>query len=143
MADPSSHHHHRLDLCDRRDRQAAETGIDWLDGSTLRNHIAYSAIRVDLLGGFKPPLASFVLRQEWLLAPLAIIAVVVELAAPAALVGRRLRNVWVVAALAFHLGTAATMMVFFPYQGLGFALLPLFRAERLVRHIAAAVRWFK
>ena len=35
-------------------------GADWLDGSTLTNHIGYSATRMEVLGGFKPPLAPFV-----------------------------------------------------------------------------------
>lgn len=106
------------------------SGLAWLDGSNLGNHIAYSATRIDLLGGFEPPLASIVVGRTWLLAPMAVGAIAVELFAPIALLGSRLRNVWVGAVLLFHLGTAATMMVWFPYQGLGFALLPLFAVEK-------------
>lgn len=107
------------------------SGTAWLDGSTLGNHVAYSATRIELLGGFEPPLATFVVAHSWLLAPLAVGALAIELLAPVALVGRRARNAWVAGALLFHLGTAATMMVWFPYQGLGFAFLPLFFVERL------------
>ena len=120
-----------------------ETGVAWIDGTTLRNHIAYSSIRIELLGGFEPPLASTVLRQQWLLPPMAVGAVAIELGAPLALAGRRLRNGWVAAALVFHAGTAATMMVFFPYQGLGFALLPLFRVEHLVQRVIAVMGRFR
>ena len=107
------------------------TGLAWLDGSTLTNHIAYSATRIDLLGGFDPPLASFVVGQSWLISPMAIGALALELFAPIALLGGRVRNLWVASALLFHLGTAATMLVWFPYQGLGFAFLPLFCVDRL------------
>lgn len=107
------------------------SGLSWLDGSTLRNHIAYSATRIDLLGGFEPPLASFVVGRAWLIAPMAVGAIVIELIAPVALIGGRARTYWVSAALLFHLGTAATMMVWFPYQGLGFAFLPLLWAGNI------------
>lgn len=109
------------------------SGLDWIDGSTLGNHVAYSATRIDLLGGFDPPLASAVVGRSWLLVPLAVGALMIELGAPVALVNDRLRNLWVAAAIMFHIGTAATMMVWFPYQGLGLAMLALFRVEALRR----------
>ena len=115
-----------------------ESGLDWIDGSTLGNHVAYSATRIDLLGGLDPPLASLVVGRPWLVAPMATVALVIELLAPVALIGDRARNVWVVLALLFHAATAATMMVWFPYQGLGFAMLPLFRVE--LSPIGAALR---
>lgn len=116
-------------------------GIAWIDGSTLQNHIAYSATRLNLLGGFEPPLAEFVVRQAWMLAPMAVVALVIELAAPVALVGRTARTMWVVSALALHLATAATMLVWFPYQGLGFAFLPFFHVEEpLKRRIGKSFR---
>lgn len=108
-----------------------QSGLSWIDGSTLQNHIAYSATRVDLLGGIEPPLASAVVGLPWLVAPMAALALAIELLAPISLLGGRFRNLWVVSAIAFHTATAATMMVWFPYQGLGFALLPLFHVERL------------
>lgn len=105
-------------------------GLAWIDGSTLQNHIGYSATRLKLLGGFEPPLAEFVIGQDWLLAPMALAALLVELFAPIALFGSRLRRIWVATALCFHIGTAATMMVWFPYQGLGFAFLAFFHPEK-------------
>ncbi len=115
------------------------SGLAWVDGSNLGNHIAYSAIRMERLAGFEPPLASFVLARSWMIAPLAIAAVTIEFVAPVALIGDRFRNVWTTAAIVFHAGTAATMMVFFPYQGLGFALLPFFRVERAAEAASAAL----
>lgn len=106
------------------------TGLAWFDPDTLRAHIAYSASRVDLIGGPTPPLARFVIARSWLLAPMAAIGLAVELGAPLALVSRRFRNVWIGSALLFHLGTAVTMLVFFGYRGLGIGLLPLLPVER-------------
>jgi hypothetical protein len=108
-------------------------GLDWIDGSTLSNHIGYSAARMEVLGGFVPPVAPYVIGRDWLMGPMAVGGVLIELVAPLALLGGRWRRWWVVGVVAFHLGTAATMMVWFPYQGLGFALLPLYCVELLVR----------
>lgn len=118
-------------------------GAAWLDGSTLANHIAYSATRLDLLGEPRPPLSSFVVGQEWLLQPMAVLGLGVELLAPLALISRRFRQIWLPMIVLFHLGTLTTMFVFFPYNGLGIALLPLVKAERLplVRALIRRVRW--
>lgn len=115
-------------------------GLAWVDGSTLANHIAYSATRQELLGEPRPPLASLAVRQTWLIQPMAVSSLAVELLAPLALLGGWFRRLWVPAAIVFHLGTLTTMFVFFPFNGLGFALLPLFRAERLVERYGPAWR---
>ncbi len=111
------------------------SGFAWVDASNLGNHIAYSATRLDLLGAWQPPLAGFVLSNRWLLGPMAWAALLIELFAPVALLGRRWRRWWVVVALLMHTGTAATMLVWFPFHGLGFGLLPLFRCERLISEV--------
>jgi hypothetical protein len=118
-------------------------GVAWIDGSTLSNHIGYSATRMEVLGGFIPPLAPLVLGRNWLLGPMAVGGVLIELIAPIALLGGNWRRWWVFGVLAFHLGTAATMMVWFPYQGMAFALLPLYRVERFLQPIATGFlrRW--
>ncbi|MEM7093300.1 MAG: HTTM domain-containing protein [Actinomycetota bacterium] len=107
------------------------TGFAWFDPDTLATHIGYSATRMETIGGPTPPLAEVVLDNSWLIGPMAIAALAIELGAPVALVGGRARNVWVVAALGFHAATAATMLVFFGYRGLGIGLLPLFAVERV------------
>jgi hypothetical protein len=106
------------------------TGLAWFDPDTLRNHIAYSASRIDLVGGPTPPLARIAVDRSWLLAPMAAAGLAVELGAPLALAWRRFRNWWLGSAILFHLGTAATMLVFFGYRGLGVGLLPLLPVER-------------
>ncbi len=108
------------------------SGWTWVEGTTLANHIGYSATRLDLLGEPRPPLSTAVVRQGWLLQPMAVSSLAVELLAPLALFGGWFRRIWVPCVLLFHLGTLTTMFVFFSYNGLGFALLPLYRLEGLV-----------
>ncbi len=113
------------------------SGTEWFDPDTLANHIGYSATRMQSIGGPTPPLARLVLENAWLMTPMAVGSLFVELGAPLALLNTRLRNMWVASAVLFHLGTAATMFVFFGYRGFGFAFLPLFAIERAVQR----VRW--
>ena len=67
----------------------------------------------------------------------------VELAAPVALLGGWVRNAWVVAAWLLHAGVAALMFVVFPYPLFLVAFAPFFRLERLtgVRRYLNQMRW--
>jgi hypothetical protein len=106
-------------------------GLDWVFGDTLRNHVAYAAARLDLLGGSPSPLAGLAVRLEWLWPFIAAATIVIELAAPVALFGGRLRTVWVIAAWLMHLGVLAFMLIGFPMPLFLVAFAPLFRIERL------------
>jgi hypothetical protein len=106
-------------------------GIDWILGDTLRNHVAYAAARLDLLGGTPSPFASTVVRLEGVWPLVAAFAVVVELAAPVALLGGRVRTVWVVAAWSMHAGILLLMLIAFPYPLFLVAFAPFYRIERL------------
>ena len=48
-------------------------------GDTLRNHIAYSATRLELLGGWASPAARWAVELPWLLPPLAAASVAIDL----------------------------------------------------------------
>lgn len=115
-------------------------GVDWLGGDTIRNHIAYSAARLDLIGGTPPLLAEFVVRHGWALGAFAVGAVAVELAAPVVLIGHRSRNVWVAAAWLMHIGILLTMSVGFPSPLFGAAFAPFFALERVVPFLAGRAR---
>jgi Vitamin K-dependent gamma-carboxylase len=106
-------------------------GIDWMVGDTLRNHVAFSAARLDVLGATPSPLARPAVGQSWVFPPLAVATVLVEVGAPVALLGGRVRTVWVVAAWSMHVGIAALMFVVFPYPLALVAFAPLFALERL------------
>jgi hypothetical protein len=105
-------------------------GTDWVVGDTLRNHIAYSAARLDLLGGTASPLAELAVRNAWLLPPMAAAAVLIELVAPIALLDGWYRNGWVLAAWTMHAAIAALMLVAFPYPLFLAAFAPFFPLER-------------
>ncbi len=106
-------------------------GLDWMWGDSLRNHIAFSAARLELFGETASPLGRAIVSHGWLLRPAAVVAVVLELAAPVALLGGRPRTVWVVLTWAMHLAIAALMFVVFPFPVSGVAFACFFRLERL------------
>jgi len=108
-------------------------GTDWLAGDTLRNHIAYSAARLDVLGGSPSPLARPFMEHGALFAPMAITTVAVELAAPIALLGGRIRSAWVAVAWTMHAAIAALMFVVFPYPLTLVAFAPFYPLEQLRR----------
>lgn len=112
-------------------------GWGWIDGDTLRNHIASAAARLDLLGGTPAPLAEVAVRSGDLLVVASVLTMAVELGAPLALLDRRLRNAWVGATWLMHLGILATMAIGFPSPLFGVAFAPLFRLEVAVDRIAS------
>lgn len=116
-------------------------GLDWISGDVLRNHIARDNLRKHLLGDASSPISPYLVGHAWLFAPMALVSMVVELAAPIAIVAStRLRHLWVGAAWAFHLGVLALMAIGFPYQ-LGFvAFVPFVDAERIVGRVGRTIR---
>ena len=114
-------------------------GLDWLAGDNLRNQIAFDNLRKVLLGDRFATLASPLLEHPGLFAVLAALTLVVELGAPAALLGGRVAAVWALAAWGFHVGIVALMFIVFPYPLAGVAFAPLFAVERPLAWLAR--RW--
>jgi hypothetical protein len=106
-------------------------GLDWMFSDALRNHVAYSAVRVDLLGGPASPIGRRLVGFAWLFPPMAVGAVVLELASPVVLIGGRVRTAWVASAWMMHLAIAALMYVTFPYPLFLVAFAPFYRLEGL------------
>ncbi|MEO7398751.1 MAG: HTTM domain-containing protein [Ilumatobacteraceae bacterium] len=107
-------------------------GLGWVLGDSLRNHVAYSAVRLDLLGGTPSPFAEPLVGQaSWIFPPVALITVLLELGAPVALLGGRIRTAWVGTAWLLHAAVAAVMFVVFPYPLFLVAFAPLFELERI------------
>jgi len=106
-------------------------GLDWVLGDTLRNHVAYSATRLDLLGGTPSPFADWVVGLDGIWPIAAAATIVIELAAPVALLGGPARTIWVVATWSMHVGILAFMLIGFPMPLSLVAFAPLFRIERL------------
>lgn len=107
------------------------SGTAWLDGDVLRHQVAFDNARKELLGDVSSPFAGWLLRRGWLLAPAAMLAMVVELAAPLALYRARIARAWCALAFGFHVAILAFMAILFPYHLLGIALAPLLPVERL------------
>jgi len=106
-------------------------GLEWMFGDTLRNHVAYAAARLDLLGGSPSPLAGWVVRLDDIWPFVAMATIVIELGAPVALLGGRIRTAWVLAAWLMHVGVLAFMLIGFPFPLFLVAFAPLYRVERL------------
>ena len=105
-------------------------GADWAGGEVLRNYIATDNLRKILLGSSHSPLAVPLLARPWLFSALAYVTLIVELGAPIALLGGRVAALWVAAAIGFHWGVFALMVIVFPYPMIGVGFLCCFRAER-------------
>jgi hypothetical protein len=106
-------------------------GLDWASGDTLRNHIAFSAVRLELFGGSPAPLSRSAVDLGWILTPLAVGSLAVELGAPLALVSRRSAIVWSAAAWMMPATIAATMAVVFIYPLVLVAFVPVVAASRV------------
>lgn len=100
-------------------------GLGWMTADNLRHWIAYDLLRKELFGDFSLPVAERLLDHGWLLGTAAIGTVVVELAAPLALLGRRCARTWITTVWLMHLFVLSALSVAFPYQLLGVAFLPV------------------
>lgn len=105
-------------------------GPEWVTGDVLVHQIGWDNLRKAELGVGHSPVAAALLRHPQLFPPLAGGALLVELAAPLALLGPRMGRVWAAAAWLLHLGIAAVMWITFAYPLLGIAYLSFFRCER-------------
>lgn len=119
-------------------------GTGWVEGTQLRDQIAYDNLRRAVLGASPSPFALPLLEHAWVFAGLAWMTFVIELGAPIALLHRRLALAWSVIAWSFHVGVLFMMSIFFPYPCSGVAYAPLFRLERpmgwIGRKVVAVVR---
>lgn len=105
-------------------------GLDWIDGELLRNQIAIDNLRKALLGGSIAPFASPFLDHPAGLTIFCGLTLALELGAVAALLGGRAARLWALGAWGFHVGVVLLMNIWFLYPLLGFAFLPVLRAER-------------
>jgi len=81
-----------------------DAGPAWLDGETLRYHIANYRDRAAW-----PAASDWFLRHGWMITVLSILTLVLELGAPIALFARAARHFVLLAAVGFHLGIQALM----------------------------------
>lgn len=82
-----------------------DAGPAWMDGVTLQRYI-FQQHR----SGEWPGLAAFLIEHRWACVALSVFTMVIELAAPLALVSRRARHVVALLAFGFHVGIKAVMI---------------------------------
>lgn len=104
-------------------------GADWASGDVLRHLVAHDNLRKAVLGDSYSPIGKAAVAHGWLFPPMALTTYVVELGAPLALLGGRVRTAWVASAWVFHLGVLALMAILFPYPLTGLAFAPFFALE--------------
>jgi hypothetical protein len=115
-------------------------GADWVSGDVLRNLIAHDNLRKIVLGDIHSPLGGWLVRHGWLFPPLALASCAIELGAPLALLGGRVRHVWIGAAWLFHVAVLALMAITFFYPLSGIAYASMLHPDRLAIRIGHRVR---
>ena len=105
-------------------------GWAWLSGDTVRLHVANEALRVGLVGGTVSPLATWLVPHAWIFAIAAWGTVALEVGAPLALLGGRVRTAWICGTWAMHVGIAVVMGIVFTYPVSGVAFVGFVAAER-------------
>ncbi len=108
------------------------TGISWVEGEVLREHLAFDTARKALLGHVASSAGAALVRNPHLLRPLSALTLFLELGAPLALLGRRPAMIFVALAVAFHAGVAVSMAIVFSYPLSGFAFASFLGPERLL-----------
>jgi hypothetical protein len=106
-------------------------GLAWATSDSLRNHVAATAVRAELLDAASSPIGRWLVQYGWPFPVMAAASVLLELASPIALVGGRLRDAWVVLTWMMHVSIAALMFVVFPYPLWVVAFAPFYDLEHL------------
>jgi hypothetical protein len=112
-------------------------GVDWVSGDVLRNLVAHDNLRKIVLGDWHSPIGGWLVAHRWAFPPLAVVSLAVELGAVVALLGGRIRYVWVAAAWLFHVGVLALMAIVFIYPLTGIAFASMLRPEVVFERIRA------
>jgi Vitamin K-dependent gamma-carboxylase len=104
-------------------------GMAWVSGEAVYHQVGYDTLGKLRLGGFVSPLGPTLLRWPWLFAGASVFTLVIEIGALLAMLGGRLRTVWVIGAYAMHVGIALAMGIAFPYPLWGIAFVSFFELE--------------
>jgi Vitamin K-dependent gamma-carboxylase len=107
------------------------SGFSWMDGDTLRNYIAFDAVRKEQVGSVHSPFGAWLVQFAWPFPIVSTLTMALELLGPLALFHPRAGRLWVLGVYGFHVGVLATMAIAFPYPLSGIAFLSFFEAERL------------
>jgi hypothetical protein len=115
------------------------SGLSWITGDALRNHIAHDNLRKLLLGDGYSVLGAWTVAHAWVFKPFAAITIVFEILAPLALLSRRLAAPILGGLWLFHIGVLALMWILFPYPISGIAFASFFACERVIDAVKARI----
>lgn len=109
-------------------------GFGWASGENLLGQMAYARLVFTVYEPSLPPdpVLTWVAQHPLFLRVGATAALALELGAPLALLGGRVRTVWALGILGLHQAIRVLMGIAFPFHSLGFVLLPFFPLERLL-----------
>ncbi|MGH3931522.1 MAG: hypothetical protein ACRDTF_16305 [Pseudonocardiaceae bacterium] len=110
-----------------------ELGWRWALGGALRRQVAVDGVRKEVFGSAASPLAYLMYRHTEIFTAMAITSLVVELAAPVALISPRTGRLWALAAFGMHWGILAMMKIKFRYHLSGTAYLSFFDMDKLLK----------
>jgi hypothetical protein len=119
------------------------TGLDWIDGEVLRNHLAHDAARKIQIGSVHSAFGLWLAQYDWPARILSPFTLLLELGAPLALFSRRIGVAWAIGAWSFHVGVLLTMAIAFLYPISGVGLAALLPVERIWhwRGLSRVGRW--
>ena len=115
------------------------SGMEFVTGETLRNYVAFGAVRKAELGSQHSPLGVALLPYPGLFAVLAGVSMLLELTGPIAVVHRRFGKLWALGVWGFHVGVLGLMAIGFMFQLFMVAFAPFFECERLLERLPE--RW--
>lgn len=110
-------------------------GWRWGGGEALRSQIAVDGLRKELYAGEAAPLAYALHDKLALFGLMGVGSLVLELAAPATFVSKRLGRLWALGAWQLHWGIFFLMKIRFRYQLLGLIFAPFFDLDRVLKWI--------
>lgn len=109
------------------------SGLDWVGDGALESHIAFTATRAQVLGATPSPIADSLIGLGVTSAPLAVLALTLELGAPIALLTRRVAWAWSTLMWGMHVVIAATMFIVFHWPLTGALFVPTILSASLAR----------
>jgi hypothetical protein len=108
-------------------------GFGWMEGETLRNYIAFDAVRKQQIGSIHSVFGAWLVQFAWPFPPVSMLTMLLELGGPFALLHPRAGRFWVFGVYGFHVGVLATMAIAFPYPLSGIAFASFFECEKIWR----------
>lgn len=113
------------------------SGLDFAQGDTLRNYVAFDNVRKLELGSVYSPIGAALLPYASMFGAMAWVSLALELTAPIAVVHRGYGRLWALLVWGFHIGVLALMAIGFAFQLTFVAFAPFFASERLVARVVS------